>query len=165
MVRVRSLSPRKMRLMLNWFPPLLFQRIKVMSISDDFLHVHMRARKSIWNRNLNGTIFGGTISTAADPVFPVMYWQALEHRGLPLQSWLMAANARFLKPGATHLDFHFSLSEGDIDSAEEELERRGKAVRTHTAQALDLNGEVCAEFELVSYLRLLRSGDKDLSGF
>jgi acyl-coenzyme A thioesterase PaaI-like protein len=154
-----------MRWMLNWFPPLLFQRIKVLSISDDFLHVHMCARKSIWNRNLNGTIFGGTISTAADPVFPVMYWQALEHRGLPLQTWLMAANARFLKPGATHLDFHFRLSEDDIDSAEEELERRGKAVRTHVAQALDHSGEVCAEFELVSYMRLLRAGDKDLSGF
>jgi acyl-coenzyme A thioesterase PaaI-like protein len=154
-----------MRLMLNWFPPLLFQRIKVMSISDDFLNVHMRARKSIWNRNLNGTIFGGTISSAADPTFPVMYWQALEHRGMALQSWLMAANARFLKPGAAHLDFHFRLSSDDIDSAQTELQERGKAVRTHEVQALDRDGQVCAEFELVTYLRLVRAGDKGLSGF
>jgi acyl-coenzyme A thioesterase PaaI-like protein len=165
MAGIRLLSPWQLRLMLNWFPPLLFQRIKVREISSDFLHVRLRAKHSIWNRNLNGTIYGGTIYSAADPVFPVMYWQALAHRGLALQTWLMATEARFLKPGATHLDFDFTLTSADIDSAEEELNRRGKAVRTHSVQARDLNGNVCAEFELVSYLRLLRSGDKELSGF
>jgi hypothetical protein len=77
----------------------------------------------------------------------------------------MATQARFVKPGATHLDFDFQLTSADIDSAEEELKRRGKAVRTHAVQARDLHGQVCAEFELVSYLRLLRAGDKELSGF
>jgi acyl-coenzyme A thioesterase PaaI-like protein len=165
MAGIRVLKPWQMRLMLNWYPPLLFQRIKVRGISTDFLHVRMRVRKSIWNRNLNGTIFGGTIYSGADPIFPVMYWQALERRGMALQTWLMATTARFKKPGATHLDFDFRLTAEDIDSAEEELLRRGKAVRTHTVAAVDLDGTVCAEFELVSYLRLLRSGDKDLSGF
>ena len=162
---IRLLKPWQLRLMLNWFPPLLFQRIKVLKISDDFLHVRLRARHSLWNRNLNGTIYGGTIYSAADPMFPVMYWQALAHRGLALQTWLMATEARFVKPGATHLDFDFRLSEDDIDSAEEELNRRGKAVRTHSVKAVDADGMVCAEFELVSYLRLLRAGEKELCGF
>lgn len=165
MAGIRTLRPWQLRLMLNWFPPLLFQRIKVREISADFLHVRLRAKKSIWNRNLNGTIYGGTIYSAADPVFPVMYWQALAHRGYSLQTWLMATEGRFVKPGATHLDFDFRLTSADIDSAEEELNRRGKAVRTHSVQAQDLSGNVCAEFELVSYLRLLRAGDKELSGF
>ena len=165
MAGIRLLKPWQLRLMLNGFAPLFFQRVRVREIRADFLHVRVRAKKSIWNRNLNGTIFGGTIYTAADPIFPVMYWQALEHRGHALQTWLMATKAQFIKPGATHLDFDFRLSVADIDSAEEELLRRGKAVRTHSVQAKDLHGHVCAEFELVSYLRLLRSGDKAMSAF
>lgn len=164
-VSCRTLKPWQLRWILNWFPPLLFQRIRVREISADFLLVRLRAKHSLWNRNLNGTIYGGTIYSAADPIFPVMYWQALAHRGYALQTWLMATEARFLKPGASHLDFTFRLTAADIDSAEEELQRRGKAVRTHSVQAVDQHGAICAEFQLVSYLRLLRSGDKELSGF
>ncbi|MHC4824221.1 MAG: PaaI family thioesterase [Planctomycetota bacterium] len=151
--------------MLNWYPPLLLQRVRVDRVSPDFLAIDVRAKRSLLNRNLNGTMFGGTIYAAADPVFPLMYWQALARRGLDLQTWLMATDTRFRRPAATDLLFAFRLQPDDLDQAQAELEDRGKAVRTHRLEALDREGEVCAELELVSYLRLLRRGDREVAGF
>lgn len=165
MARTRILKPWQMRWMLNLYPPLFFQRIRVDHVADDFLTVRMRAKRSIWNRNLNGTMFGGTIYAAADPVFPLMYWQALARRGLDLQTWLMATHARFTRPAATDLLFEFRLTEDDLEQAQQSLQERGKAVRTHQVQAVDQDGQVCAELELVSYLRLLRQGEREVAGF
>ena len=151
--------------MLKWYPPLLLQRIKAEVIAEDFLHVRMRAKRSLLNRNLNGTMFGGSIYAAADPIFPLMYWQALARRGLDLQTWLMASKVQYRKPVASSLWFDFRLREEDLAEATAALAERGKAVRTHMVQAVDAEGEVCAELELVSYLRLLRQGEQEVAGF
>lgn len=165
MARTRILKPWQLRWMLKWYPPLLLQRIKAEHIADDFLYIRMRAKRSLLNRNLNGTMFGGSIYAAADPIFPLMYWQALARRGLDLQTWLMASKVQYRRPAATSLWFDFRLKEQDLMEAMRDLEERGKAVRTHQVQAIDGEGEVCAELELVSYLRLLRKGDQEVAGF
>ena len=54
---------------LNLFPPLLFNRISIKSISEDFKQVHVQIRYSWMNKNFNRTIFGGTISSAIDPTY------------------------------------------------------------------------------------------------
>ena len=165
MARTRILKPWQLRWMLNWYPPLMLQRIRVEHISEDYCHIRMRAKRSILNRNLNGTMFGGTIYAAADPIFPLMYWQALARRGLELQTWLMATDTRFKLPAATDLLFDFRIAEVDLLEAEAQLRDRGKSVCTHKVQAIDENGQICAESELVSYLRLLRKGDEKVAGF
>lgn len=165
MARTRILKPWQLRWMLNWYPPLMFQRVKTDYIADDFCEIKVRLKRSIWNKNLNGTSFGGSIYAAADPIFPLMYWQALAREGYDLQTWLMATNTRFTKPGSTDLLFDFRIDATDLLEAKSELDARGKSVRTHQVQAIDRHGDVCAELELVSYLRLLRTGDQEVAGF
>jgi acyl-coenzyme A thioesterase PaaI-like protein len=149
----RSLSPRQLRWMLNLYPPFLAQGIRVARVSPDFLEVRMRVRRSLLSRNLNGTTFGGALSAACDPVFPIQYWQALGRRGLEVEAWLMAMEIRFRKPARTAVEGSFVLTEADLDAAAAELAGRGKAVRTHRVGLVDRDGDVCAEAELVSYLR------------
>jgi len=165
MARTRILKPWQLGWMLNWYPPLMLQRIRVDHVADDFCNIRMRAKRSLLNRNLNGTMFGGTIYAAADPIFPLMYWQALARRGLDLQTWLMATDTRFKHPAASDLLFDFKITEVDLQEAETQLRQRGKSVRTHQVLAIDVKGQVCAELELVSYLRLLRKGDQEVAGF
>lgn len=153
--RVRIWSARKMRWVLRLFPPILFQRIVPVWFAEDFRAARVRVKRSLLTRNLNGTTFGGTIYAAADPVFALMYWQALARRGVATRSWLMAARAQYRKPAATGLVIDFTLSGADLDAAEEQLRRRGKAVCIHQVEARDEHGAVCAELELVTYLRLL----------
>ncbi len=165
MARPRTVSARRMRRLFNLYPPFLFQRIKCLRVAEDFRAIDLRVRRSWLNRNHNGTIFGGTIYAAFDPVLPVMYWQCLLKRGIELQAWLMAGEVRFLKPAAGELFLEFRLTEADLDAAESELAARGKAIRAHEVQALDADGTCCAVAEVVTYLRPLRRGDETLAGF
>lgn len=153
--RIRTWSARRMRWILTLFPAMLFQRIVPVYFSDDFRSARVRVKRSILTRNLNGTTFGGTIYSAGDPVFALMYWQALARRGVATRSWLMAARAQYRKPATTSLAIDFELSSADLDAAEEELRRRGKSVRIHLVEVRDEHGVVCAELELVTFLRLL----------
>lgn len=153
--QVRIWSARRMRWLLRFYPPLCFQRVVPVWIADDFRAARMRVRRSLLTRNLNGTTFGGTIYAAADPLFALLYWQALARRGVATRSWLMAARAQYRQPAATGLALDFALSAADLDAAEAELRRRGKAVRIHRVEARDERGMVCAELELVTFLRLL----------
>ncbi len=149
-----------MRWVLRAYPPLFFQRITPVFFAEDFRAARVRVRRSLWTRNLNGTTFGGTIYAAADPVFALMYWQALARRGVATRSWLMAARAQYRRPATSSLALDFALSAADLDAAEAELRRRGKAVRIHQVEARDERGAVCAELELVTFLRLLGAAER-----
>ena len=155
----RLWSARRMRRLLRFYPPLFFQRIVPVHVADDFRSARMRVRRSLWTRNLNGTTFGGALYAAADPVFALLYWQALARRGVAVRTWLLAARAQYRRPARSSVALDFELLPRDLDAAEEELRRRGKAVRVHAVEARDERGEVCAELELVTFLRLL--GDRD----
>lgn len=158
-------SAQRMRRLLNLYPPYFLQRIVVVDVAEDFCRVRVRLQRSLLTRNLNGTAFGGSIYAAADPIYALMYWQALARRGLALQTWLMASRVQYRKPAAAALTFDFELTASDLDAAQAELQQRGKSVRTHRVEARDPHGQVCAELELVNYLRLLRAGDREISGF
>ncbi|RMH05544.1 MAG: DUF4442 domain-containing protein [Planctomycetota bacterium] len=161
----RRLRPWQMRWMLNLYPPFLVQRIRVESCSSDFLAARVRIRSSLFTRNLNGTIFGGTLYAACDPIYPILYWQALARRGREVQAWLMAAEIRFLKPASGLVRLEFRLNPADLDAAEAELDRRGKSVRAHPVRIVDRAGRICAEASTVSYLRDLAAGDRGGSAF
>lgn len=74
-------TPRRMRRLLNLYPPFLFQRVRIARIAEGFLACDVRVKKSFLTRNLQGTTFGGTIYSAADPIYALLLWQAVAHRG------------------------------------------------------------------------------------
>lgn len=164
--RLRIWGAQRMRWMLRLFPPIWFQRIVPTHFSQDYLTARVRVRRSLLTRNLNGTTFGGTIYAAADPIFALMYWQALARRGVATRTWLLAARVQYRKPATTSLALDFCLVAADLDAAEQELRQRGKSVRIHRVEARDEHGAVCAELELVTFLRLLGAAERPaLSAF
>ena len=50
----KLISARYGKFMLNCFPPLLFQRIRIEEFSDDFRYCRIRVKKSFLSRNLHG---------------------------------------------------------------------------------------------------------------
>lgn len=161
----RILSARRMRRLLNLYPPFFFNRIRVLEIDDDFLRVRVRVARSVFTRNLQGTTFGGTIYAAADPIFAVMYWQVFAHRGERLMVWLRSAAVRYLAPAETALTLDFRLESRHIDDALRGLDDRGRWRRTHVVEAIDEVGTVCARIETEVYLRRPRSPQRDASAF
>lgn len=150
---------------MNVFPPLLFQRIRVEEISEDFRYCRIRVKKSWLTRNLHGATFGGTIFTGADPAFGVMFWQVFARRGERVQAWLKSAQVKFLKPARSSLVYEYRISEEDVEVMARDLAERGTAVREHTLEAVDEDGVVCARVVTVTYLRRVAAGELEASGY
>lgn len=161
----RTVSPRRLRRLLNLFPPWLFQRIRVAEIDPDFRRSVVRVRRSRLTANLQGTTFGGTIYSAADPMFAILYWQVLAHRGVRVQGWSRSAAIRYLAPATTTLTLEFAISDEDIARAVKALERDGKYAYTHAVEAIDEAGRTCAVAEVEVFLRRPRDGRKAASAY
>lgn len=161
----RVLSERQATWLLNVFPPWLVQRIRVVEMAGGFRRCRVRVGRSFLTGNLNGTTFGGTIFSAADPVHAVMYWQIFAHRGVRVQAWLRSSSIRYVRPAATALTLEFVLTESDVEEAAAALASRGRHGRTHVVEAFDAEGNLCATAEADVYLRLPREDQKEVSAF
>ena len=103
---------------LNIFPPLLFNRIVLKEISDDFMQMRVVIRRALFNINCHKTIFGGTIFSACDPYFPTMYYHIFAKKNRKLIIWLKSAEIQYLRPADTSLKLHFIITKDDILLAE-----------------------------------------------
>ncbi len=150
--------------MLKWairfYPPLFFQRIWVKEFDKGFVGVHVKISKSLLNINYNHSIFGGTIFSATDPFYALLFDQILKRRGFKTRVWLKSASIQYLKPGRSKLYFKISLSEEDIKEAEEALRSVGKFVKAFSLEILNSQGEVCAKVINEVYIRNLFRGEE-----
>ena len=147
------LRRKTLQFILNIFPPLFFNRIILKKVSEDYTYMKVKIRRSILNINFHKTIFGGSIFSACDPYFPTMYYNIFEQKNRKLEIWLKSANIKYKRPATTHLFLEFKISEDDIKTAELELDSNGKYEKWHKVEAINKKGIVCAEAEMLVYLR------------
>lgn len=138
---------------LNFYPPLLFQRIWVRRFHPGFLGVDVKISNSLLNRNYNGSIFGGSIFSATDPFYAVIFDQLMQRRGFKVRVWLKSASIQYLKPGKSTLYFTLKISEEMINDAEECLRKNTKFIKSYPINLYDKKGELCAFVMNEVYLR------------
>ena len=141
------------KFVLNIFPPLLFNRIVLKEISDDFLEMKVVLRRALFNINFHKTIFGGSIFSACDPYFPTMYYHIFANKKRKLIIWLKSAEIQYLKPADSTLKLDFKITKEDIHLAENTLNEKGKFEIWHTVEAINKKGVVCARAKMQVYLR------------
>ena len=152
-MKFNELSPFWFKFMMNLYPPFLFNRIKVKQVSKNFQHVKIVLKKSIFNINGSGTVFGGALFAAADPFFPLMYLQIFgNHIKKDVQVWTKSANIQFKKPVLEDILLEFNISDLDIEEAQNALKEFGKHNKMHVVQLKNKKGEVCAIVEVVTYI-------------
>lgn len=122
--------------------------------------VHVKISKSILNSNYNNSIFGGTIFSASDPFYALLFDQILRRKGFKTRVWLKSSNIQYLKPGRSNLYFKISLTEDDIQEAEKALRTVGKFVKAFPIEILNSQGELCASVINEVYVRNLFSGEE-----
>ena len=88
-------------------------------IASDWREVHVSLPLSWRTRNYVGTIFGGSLYGAVDPLYMIMLIHAL---GRDYTVWDKAATIRFLKPGRATLFARFLLDEAEIETIRRQLE-------------------------------------------
>src|SRR4051794_21145227 len=108
-----SWSTRLFRWKLNLFPAYRGTGARATYIADDFREVRVRLPLSWRTRNLVGTIFGGSLYGAVDPVYMIMLIRLLGSRYVV---WDKAATIRFRKPGRATLYATFRVDEAELEA-------------------------------------------------
>ena len=152
-VRNQKYSSKLLRMVMNFFPPLLINRIKIVENDSDFMSLKVEVKYSWLNKNLQKTIFGGTIFSAIDPYYAVMYWQIFSTKGIPMEVWIKKVEIRYRKAATSNLEIAFSLTENDIENAIASLMFEDKYEVWHEVNAIDENQEVCTEARILVHIR------------
>ena len=137
---------------MSLYPPFLFGGVRVVWAAPDFSGCRVRVRRGLLNWNLNRTVFGGTLYSAADPIYVLLFWQHFAHRDLALRVWTHSARIQFLAPVRRHVELRFEIDAALLARADAELQRAGKFVEALAVQGLDPEGQVAVEIETVVHL-------------
>lgn len=101
-------------------------------------------------RNYVGTIFGGSIYSAVDPIYMLM----LIHRlGPDFVVWDKSAAIQFKKPGRETLHARFLVSDEELAAVRTALESQRSVDRNYAVDLVDGSGTVCATVEKIIYVR------------
>jgi acyl-coenzyme A thioesterase PaaI-like protein len=119
-------------------------------IAEDWSEVRLDLPLSWRTRNYVGTIFGGSIYSAVDPIYMLM----LIHRlGQDYMVWDKSAGIQFKKPGRETLNAKFLVSDDELAAIRSALESQRSIDRTYAIDLVDGSGTVCATVEKVIYIR------------
>jgi acyl-coenzyme A thioesterase PaaI-like protein len=145
-----SLRTRLLRLGFNHFPAYRGTGGRVTYIADDFREIRIRLPLNWRTRNYVGTIFGGSMYGAVDPVYMLMLIRIL---GPEYTVWDKAASIRFRKPGRSTLYARFMLDQEELDTIRAELQKEPSVDRVYEIELTDAQGTVHATVSKTVHVR------------
>ena len=148
-----KVSENSIKWLMRLYPPLLLQRIWVQKIHKGFRGADIKINRSLFTLNFGKAIFGGTIYTAADPFYAILFGQILKHKGYPITVWLKSASIQFIKPARTDLYYSIIITEEMIKEVETELNNKGVFVKCYSIEIYSKTSELCAVAKNEIYIR------------
>lgn len=130
--------------LLGLYPPYVGAGIRVKRLGT--AHYRVRLVLRLFNKNIFGTHFGGSLYAMCDPFFALCL---VEKLGPGWTVWDKAASIRFRKPGRGTVTAEFSVPDGRVEEIRREAREHGRAEPVFTVEVLDGDGEVVAEVEKV----------------
>ncbi len=150
-----SWSTRLARIAFNWFPAYRGTGGRVTYIAADWSEVRVRVALSWRTRNYVGTIFGGSLYGAVDPIYMIMLIKRL---GPGYVVWDKAAAVRFRRPGRGVVSARFLLDDATVQGIRDELAASPKTERVFDVALTLEDGSVCAEVEKTLHVSLAERG-------
>jgi acyl-coenzyme A thioesterase PaaI-like protein len=145
-----SMQTRMARWGFNLFPAFRGTGGRITYIAGDWSVVRVKVPLSWRTRNYVGTIFGGSMYAAADPIYMIMLIKQLGH---DYTVWDKGAQIRFHKPGRTTLYAQFEIGQDEIAQIREALQSQPKVDREYTVALLDRSGEIHATIQKTIHIR------------
>jgi acyl-coenzyme A thioesterase PaaI-like protein len=133
----------------NFFPAYRGTGGRIQYVSDDYAEIHVRIPLSWRTRNYVGTIFGGSLYGAVDPVYMLMLIKLL---GRDYVVWDKAATIRFRRPGRTTLRARFVVTPSEVAEIRAALAGRKSIDRVYTVELVDDAGKLHAQVEKTIYI-------------
>ena len=144
-----SFKSRRFRWGFNLFPAYRGTGGRVTYIAEDWKAVHVKVPLSWRTRNYVGTIYGGSMYGAIDPIYMLMLIKIL---GPEYIVWDKAAKIRFRKPGKDTLFADFQLSNEEIAEIKRLAGTEESVDRIYSLELKDKAGVVYAEIEKTLYI-------------
>ena len=145
-----SWNTRVSRWGFNWFPAYRSTGARIEYIGADWREVRLRLPLTWRTRNYVGTIFGGSMYAALDPIYMIMLIKLL---GPGYEVWDKAASIRFRRPGRSTLRATFVVGASDLETIRALVAQEGKSEHRFTVELVDAAGEVAASCEKLLSIR------------
>jgi len=141
--------PAAIRLGLNWFPAYRATGARVIHVSPDLKHAVVRLPLTRRTRNGVGTLYGGSLYSAVDPIYALLLAMNL---GRDYVVWDKSASIRYRRPGRGTLFADFTVTDEDLAAVRATVAREGQCDRTFRVEFKDQQGEVYVEIEKTAYV-------------
>jgi len=145
-----SMTTRLMRWGFNLMPCYRGSGGRVTYISSDWMEIHVKLRLNWRTRNYVGTIFGGSIYGAIDPMYMLILIKTL---GPDYVVWDKAAAIRFRKPGTGTLFARFHIDAAELETIRAAAAGAPSVDRVYRVELTDASGVVYASVDKTLYIR------------
>jgi len=150
----RTVQPRESlrvwlrRVGFNFFPAFRATGARVIYLSEDMRKLRIRLPLNLRTRNIHGTLFGGAMYAATDPLYAILVKVAL---GPGFIIWDKAGAIRYRKPGRSTLYAECSLSDAQVAAMRKRLEFEPSVDLNYEIELVDERGVVHAVVQKTIY--------------
>lgn len=143
----------------NWYPAFRNTGARVVFISEEMMEAKVRLPLCRGTRNLHGTIFGGSMYAAVDPLQAAM---AAIHLGPDYHVWMKSARIEFRRPGRGDLHAHARIHRKELDAIRAALVDENKVDRDFEISLTDADGVIAAHFVLTLHFRRRQAHERKM---
>ena len=122
---------------------------RVTFVSEDLQTIKIKIPLSYKNSNYLGTMFGGAMSSATDPIYMI---QLITILGSNYVVWDKAASIKFKRPGNQTLYADFKISKEFIEEIKNNVKLNNETQYNLKVDLKDKDGNVYAEVEREIYI-------------
>jgi acyl-coenzyme A thioesterase PaaI-like protein len=133
----------------NFFPAFWGTGAKVIHIAEDLRAIRIRLPLNFRTRNIYGTLFGGAMYAATDPLFAILVKAGL---GPGYIVWDKAGSIRYRKPGRSALYAECSISDAALASLRNRLDSEPSVDLDYEMELKDAAGVVHAVVQKTIYV-------------
>ena len=122
---------------------------KIIFASEDLHVVKIKIPLSYKNKNYVGSMFGGSLFSATDPIYMIQLMQIL---GKEFVVWDKKTNIKFKRPAYENAFATFEFSTTEINEIIEKVQSENEMDYTKILHITDKNGTIFAELEKTLYI-------------
>jgi len=144
---------RKVLKLINFYPPLFFAGIRLKEINNNATQLIVRMRLNIFNRNMFGTHFGGSLYAMCDPFYVFIIASHLKNDYI---IWDKSACIQFVKPGKGKVQAIFEIPKAELDIIKNEVDSGLKKNFFFETVVTDEQKNIVAKVKKEVYIRKKR---------
>ena len=122
---------------------------RVVSVSDGFWKVEVKIPLTYKNRNYAGTIFGGSMFSATDPIYMVQLIQII---GTDYIVWDKSSVVKFKRPANADAFVTFEFSEAEVANLKQQVAQEKEVEVRKLVELKGKEGQLFCEIEKVIYV-------------